>query len=508
MKHATETSASEIRKPPSTIRVDHEVGIVGAGFGGILAALQLKQAGRSSFVVFERASEPGGVWRENVYPGCACDIRSHLYSIATQPNPGWSSSFARQPEILQYLKDVVARNGLQSSLRYGIEITAAEFLEPEGCWRVTDQRGSRCYVRTLIVATGSHNRPLTPSIPGLGTFKGGMFHSSAWNSSVVLAQKRVAVIGTGASAAQIVPNIAETVDQLVVFQRTPAWVLPRRDRNITSFERWLFRHFPLGQKLERELVYWLLELSGLAFHGNELLNRVLTRVALRKLAKEIRDPSVRQRFTPRYKLGCKRIVVSDDFYPAFNRSNVRLVTEPIREITTEGVLAADGRQYDVDVIVLATGFIVTELDGYMDIVGRGGRILKEDWGANGMQAYLGIHVSGYPNLALLMGPNSGLGHSSVIHVMESQMRYILRWLEELDRAGPGSYFDVQSDRQRSYNADIQRRLTKTVWASGCKSWYLDRNGRNSTVFPGLTKGYRKATARFQMDDYDLIESAI
>lgn len=507
MKNATETSDVEMREALSTVRVDHEVGIIGAGFGGIIAALQLKRAGRRSFVVFERAMEPGGVWRENVYPGCACDIRSHLYSIATQPNPGWSSSFARQSDILQYLKDVLTRNGLQGSVRYGVEIIAATFLEREGCWQLTDQRGSRCYVRTMIVATGSHNRPSTPSIPGLDTFRGEMFHSSAWNSSVVLAQKRVAVIGTGASAVQIVPNIAPAVAQLDVFQRTPAWLLPRGNRNITSFERWLFRHFPFGQKLERELTYWLLELSGLAFHGNELLNRVLTHIALRKLSTEVRNPAVRQRLTPRYKLGCKRVVVSDDFYPAFNRSNVRLITEPIREITTDGILTMDGQRYDVDVIVLATGFIVTEMDGYMDIVGRGGRILREDWDANGMEAYLGVHVSGYPNLALLMGPNSGLGHSSVLHVMESQMRYIVSWLEQLDGAGPASYFDVRPERQRRYNADIQRRLTKTVWASGCKSWYLDRNGRNSTVFPGLTNAYRNATARFQVGDYDLVSRA-
>lgn len=492
---------------PRTVRIDHEVGIIGAGFGGILAALQLKQAGRT-FLVFERATGPGGVWRENVYPGCACDIRSHLYSIAAQPNPAWSSSFARQPEILQYLKDVVARNDLQTSLRYGVEITAARFLEAEGCWELADKQRSRYYVRTLILAAGSHNRPSTPSIPGRETFRGEMFHSSAWNPSVVLAGKRVAIIGTGASSIQIVPKIASTVAHLDVFQRTPAWLLPRGDRDTTSFERWLFRRFPMSQRLVRGLVYWILEMSGLAFHGNELLNRVLTRVALRKLATEVRDPAVRQQLTPRYKLGCKRVVLSDDFYSAFNRPNVTLVTDPIREITPDGIVAMNGQQYHVDVIVFATGFLVTEMDGYLNIVGKGGRVLKEEWGENGMEAYRGIHVAGYPNLALLMGPNSGLGHSSVIHVMESQMRYILSWLDQLDQAGPGSYFDVRPDRQRDYNANLQKRLTKTVWASGCQSWYLDQHGRNSTVFPGLTCDYRRATARFHADDYDVVRCAI
>jgi cation diffusion facilitator CzcD-associated flavoprotein CzcO len=491
-------------------RLDYEVGIIGAGFGGILAALQLKRAGRRSFVIFERAMEPGGVWRDNVYPGCACDIRSHLYSIESEPNSQWSKDFASQPEILQYLKDVLTRNELQFAVRYGVEIITARFLEPNGCWELTDQRDNCYRVRCLIFAPGSHNRPWLPSLSGMEKYRGTMFHSSAWDASVDLTGKRVAVVGTGASAIQIVPNIAATVAQLTVFQRTPGWLLPRFDRRITPFERWLFRRFPTTQAFARWVVYWLLEIFGVAFHGNDLLNCMMTRVALLKLAMQVRNPVVREQLTPRYKLGCKRVVLSDDFYPAFNRSNVSLVTQPISEVTAEGLVTANGKRYDVDAIVFATGFIVTEMEGYMRIVGRDGRVLNEEWDAGGMQAYRGIHVSGYPNLALLMGPNSGLGHSSVLHVMESQMSYILSWLDELDKLdtiGSCGYLDVKPERQRDYNAEVQQKLSKTVWAAGCNSWYLDRQGRNSTVFPGLTRDYRKTTAQFHVDDYELVRSA-
>lgn len=491
----------------SDCTIDYETGIIGAGFGGILAALELKRAGRNSFAVFERSQEPGGVWRDNTYPGCACDIRSHLYSIATEPNPSWSSDFASQAEILQYLKDVLVRNELQGQIRYGVEIVRARFLEAWGCWQLTDQARKLYHVRTLIFAPGSHNRAVIPAIPGLETFHGEMFHSSAWKPAVALEGRRVAVVGLGASAVQIVPSIASTVAKLDVFQRTPAWVLPRFNRNITRIERWLFRHFPAVQALVRGIIYWILELTGVAFHGNDFLNWLMTQVALLKLAMQVRDPSVRKRLTPTYKLGCKRVLLSDDFYPAFNRSNVTLHSESIIEINADGIVTDDGAFHPADLIVFATGFLVTDMAGYMRIEGRGGRVLNEEWDRDGMEAYRGVHVSGYPNLAILMGPNSGLGHSSVIHVMESQMNYILKWLEELDKADPSAYFDVRSDRQRTYNEDLQHKLAKTVWASGCSSWYLDRNGRNSTVFPGLTRAYRKATARFHRDDYELVEPA-
>jgi cation diffusion facilitator CzcD-associated flavoprotein CzcO len=485
------------------MRVDYEIGIVGAGFGGIIAAVELKRAGRDSFVVFERASELGGVWRENVYPGCTCDVRSNLYSLARSPNPNWTTSYAGQPEILQYLKDVVTREGLQSHFRYGVNISELRYLEDEGCWQVFTEARPRWRVRTVILATGPHSRRSMPSIPGIDSFKGTSFHSAAWDYSIDLKGKRVAVVGTGASAIQIVPNIASSVSELFVFQRSPGWVIPRGERRVPGFERWLYQRIPTLQLLSRGAVYWLTEIAGLAFMGNSTLNRVLTRVALRKLTREVRDPETRRKLTPSYKIGCKRVLVSDDFYPAFNRSNVHLVTDRIREVVPTGLITESGASYEVDHIVYATGFIVADTDDYIRVVGREGRVLTDDWVRNGAEAYLGINVSGYPNLAMLLGPNSGLGHSSALHVMESQMNYIIQYLQTLDEF-PGASLDVKPEVQTIYYADIQRRLKKTVWAAGCRSWYIDRYGRNTTVYPGVTSQYRRRTRRLRANDYLIV----
>jgi cation diffusion facilitator CzcD-associated flavoprotein CzcO len=479
----------------------YEVGIVGAGFGGLLAALELKCAGRNSFVIFERAREVGGVWRDNVYPGCACDVRSPLYAIHSQPNPHWSSSYASQPEILQYLIDTVKQNDLQKHIRFNANIAEVRFLEEEKCWRVVDQDGNDCLVRMLILALGPHSRPSVPSFKGRETFKGTTFHSSAWDPSIDLSGKRVAVVGTGASAIQIVPNIAPLVSRLVVFQRSPPWIISRGERKFSSIEQWLFKHVPQTQKLFRALIYWLMEFVGLAFLGNPRLNGWFAKFALNKLNREVRDPLIRQKLTPNYKIGCKRVLISDDFYPTFNQPHVQLVTECIDEITADGLRTKDGGIHDVDHIVFATGFIVADPDNFLKVVGRGGRILTDHWGQDGAEAYLGINVAGYPNLALLLGPNSGLNHSSAIHVMESQMKYILQYVAELDRIGNDYCLDVKPEVQQLYNIGLQDRLRNTVWLSGCTSWYLNRNGKNTTLYPGLTVQYRRLTARFNLEDY-------
>jgi len=484
-----------------TAGIEHEAGIIGAGFGGIIAALELRRSGRTSFAIFERSEELGGVWRDNIYPGCACDVSSHLYSIESQPNPGWASLFSSQAEILQYLKDVVTRNGLSRYIRYGTSIEEARFIESEGCWQLTDQNGRKHRVRALILAIGAYSRPAMPSIPGRETFTGALFHSSRWNNAVSLENKRVAVVGAGASAIQIVPKVAAKVARLEVFQRSPGWLLPRGDRRNTAFERWLFRRVPLLQKLVREGLFWFMELIGLAFLGNKFLQWILTRVALRKLAREVSDPEVRKRLTPTYKLGCKRVLFSDDYYAAFNRPNVELITAPIREIVSDGIVTAEGKHYAVDAIVMATGFFLADPNDYMRVAGRNGRLLKELWEAESAQAYRGVHAFGFPNMAFLMGPNSGLGHSSLVRVMESQMPYILQWLERLERTGSGEFIDVREAVQRRYNAEIQRRLAGTVWAAGCTSPLLDRHGRNTTIYPGLSSEYRRATAHFEAGDY-------
>ncbi len=496
---------SEMRPcAPAKVTVDHDVGVIGAGFAGLIAGLQLLEAGRSSLAIYEQAPELGGVWRDNVYPGCACDVRSHLYSIASKPNPDWPSSYARQPDILAYLKRVAEGSGLGSHIRFDTEIVEVRFLEDTLCWRLTDARGGVSHVRTVILASGPVNRATTPPIPGLERFDGTSCHSSAWADELDLTGKRVAVVGTGASAVQIVPNIAGRVAKLTVFQRSAAWVLPRGDRPSTRIERWLFRRVPSLQTLVRRGIDGAMEAMGTAFFGNAPIHWLLRTVALRKLAREVRDPAVRQTLTPDYALGCKRMTVSDDFLPAFNRSNVELVTDPITEVAPEGLRTRSGVLHPVDHIVFATGFVVADPDGFLRVVGVDGRVLPEQWAQEGAQAYRGVTVAGYPNLAMLLGPNSGLSYSSVIAMAEAQMGYVLGYLDARDRAGPDAALDVRPAVQAAYNAELQASLAGTVWASGCRSWYIDRAGRNAAIWPAPAHRYRRLMARFDPDAYAVL----
>ncbi len=478
--------------------------MIGAGFAGLTAAVQLLGAGRASLAVFERADELGGVWRDNVYPGCACDVRSHLYAIASDPNPDWPSGYARQADILAYLKRVADHRDVARRIQFGVDIVEARFLEATSCWRLTDAGGGVRHVRVLILASGPLNRPSFPAIPGIERFGGSFVHSSAWDTSLDLTGKRVAVIGTGASGVQIIPSIAGRVGRLTVFQRSAPWVMPRGDRRTTRLERWLFRRLPFTQALVRSAIYWALEGVGSAFFGNEALARMLRAVALRKLKREVRDPQVRAKLTPDYAIGCKRLTVSDDFLPTFDRENVELVTDPIAEITREGVRTRSGGEYRLDHIVFATGFIVADPDDFLRVVGRGGRVLPEQWAEEGAQAFRGVTVAGYPNLAMLLGPNSALSYSSVIHVVESQMRYVLTYLEALDAAGPKAALDVRPEVQAAFNTAVQAKLAGTVWASGCRSWYLDRAGRNAGVLPEPGWRYRRRMSRFDADAYEVV----
>ena len=466
-------------KGPDPIPPDYETAVIGAGFAGLAAALNLLDAGRTSFVVFERAAEVGGVWRDNVYPGCACDVRSHLYSLAARPNPDWASTYASQPDILAYLRRIAGEAAVASRISFDTEILEARFLEDQGHWRLLDARGGVHHVRTLILALGPLNRPALPAIPGLERFGGAIRHSCAWDASLALSGKRVAVVGTGASGIQIVPNIADEVERLTVFQRSAAWVLPRGDRRIGKLERWLFRRAPVLQRIVRSAIFWLMEGVGTAFFGNRPMHRLLVAVALRKLRREVRDPATRLALTPDYTLGCKRMTVSDDYYAAFNRSNVTLVVDPIGEITETGIRTRGGALHEVDHIVFTTGFVVADPDAFLRVVGPGGRVLAEQWAAEGAQAHRGVTVSGYPNLLMLLGPNSGLSYASAVYVVESQLTYVRQYLDALDRAGPTAALDVQEQVQDAYNTGLQAKLAHTVWASGCRSWYISRSGRNN-----------------------------
>lgn len=487
------------------MNADVEVAIIGAGFGGLGAAIRLLKAGKKSFVIFERADEVGGTWRDNTYPGCACDVPSHLYSFSFAPNANWSRTYSRQPEILNYLRQCVETYNLKPHLRYHTEIKRTEFIESAGHWQLTDQAGNQLTARVVIGATGPLNRPSVPRLPGLDTFAGRAFHSSQWDHSFDPAGQRVAVIGTGASAIQIVPELAKTAAHLTVFQRSAPYVTPRLDKAVSPVIQTLFRTIPPLRQLYRAGLYWIRELTGLSFVGSETVNKLTTKVAMAHLEASLKDPELRRKATPTYKMGCKRVLVSDDYYPALTRPNVDLVTEAIEQITPSGILTKDGTEHPVDAIIYSTGFVAADIIMDLQIIGRHGVNLFDSWQNTGAQAYKGITVSGFPNLLFLVGPNTGLGHNSIIHMIESQMNYVMAYLDLLENQAEPSFLDVKPDVQTRYNEQIQQQLLGTVWASGCQSWYLNKQGRNTTLWPSLTATYRKQTRQLDANDYELVQ---
>ncbi|PRY11656.1 cation diffusion facilitator CzcD-associated flavoprotein CzcO [Pontibacter ummariensis] len=377
----------------------------------------------------------------------------------------------------------------------------------DALWLVTDRQGNSTAVKVLLLGLGPLNRPHVPDFPGLGCYSGQYFHSARWDTSFNWKGKRVGVIGTGASAVQIVPGIAPEVAQLTVFQRTPAWVSHRFDKRFPPFSNWLFKRFPILQKLLREAIYWVSEFIGLGFIGNKRISKLLTWLSLRKLKKEVKDSDTRRKLTPNYTIGCKRILRSDDYYPAFNRSNVHLVTEPIQQFAPKGILTSDAMEHQLNAVVFATGFVAADMDLYTKVIGSEGNNLLDEWQAKGAEAYKGTTVSGYPNLAFILGPNTGLGHNSVVHMMESQMNYIMQYIQYLERSGEDSYLNLKEEVQQAYNNRLQQELKNTVWASGCKSWYLNKKGKNTTLYPRLTVTFRKETRHFNPEAYQVLKAA-
>ena len=480
-----------------------EIAIIGAGFAGLGAAIRLKQSGRDSFVIFERAGEVGGTWRDNVYPGCACDVPSHLYSFSFAPNPNWSRKFSPQPEILAYLKNVVQQFDLRPQIRYNTEIVRTEFSEETGRWTLTDRAGNVTTARVVIGAIGPLNRPSVPKLPGMDSFGGQVFHSSEWDTSASLAGKRVAVVGTGASAIQIIPAIARTVDHLTVFQRTAPYVMPRRDAALSAGVRGLFTKIPVLRQAYRTGIYWMNELGGLSFLGNKTFRKIALFIARKHREAALKDPILRQKATPNYELGCKRVLVSDDYYPALARPNVNLITDAIDRVTPTGIMDTAGREHPVDVLIFSTGFVAADIICDLHITGRNGRVLLDEWAETGPEAHYGTTVSGYPNMLFLVGPNTGLGHNSIVHIIESQMNYVLSYLDLLDGAGANAFLDVKPAVQRAYNHNIQERMKTTVWASGCQSWYMNAEGKNTTLWPDLTVTYRNVTRQVNAAEYEV-----
>ena len=485
------------------MELDYQYGIIGAGFGGLIAALRLKESNRNSFVIFEKANELGGTWRDNIYPGCACDVPSPLYSIASEPNSKWSRLFSPQPEILSYLKDVSIKNNIEKHINYNSEIVAMEYIENHGCWKMEAANGKITHVKMVIMALGPLSRPIIPPLKRIELFEGKQFHSSQWDLQYNLKGKKVAVIGTGASAIQFVPQIAPIVEQLTVFQRSAAWIADRMDRSFSKEEQKGFAKVPSTQKALREFIYWLLEFRGRLFMGNKIIYNLIEKLALKKLDKEVKDPITRKKLTPDYKLGCKRVLSSDDYLPTFNRENVALITDGIKEITKNGIITKDDNLFPVDTIIFGTGFEAAEFSTTAKFIGLNKQNLFDTWREESMQAFKGTTIAGFPNLAIILGPNTGLGHTSVVHMMESQMNYIMDYIAKLEKSDKKISINIKKQTQDKYNQKIQSQFKGTVWASGCKSWYLDSNGRNTTLYPQLTTKFREELKKVDWEDYEL-----
>ena len=476
-----------------------EVLIIGCGFGGICTGIKLKQAGVDDFVMLEKDDDIGGTWYANTYPGCACDVQSHLYSFSFEPNPDWSHMFARQTEIWKYQRHCVDKYRLKRHIRLSSGVERAVWDGTRCEWRVETSAGIVYRARIVVAAMGPLSRPALPDINGFDRFLGKTFHSARWDHGYDLSNKRVAVIGTGASAIQFVPEIAPEVSRLSLFQRTAPWVVPRPDRRISGFERRMFRKFPLTQRIYRTLLYWRLESRAILFTRLPSLGRVVEWLGLYHLRRSVTDTGLRRKLRPNFPAGCKRLLLSDDYYPALTRANVELVTCGISEITEDAVVCEDGRRIEVDAIIYGTGFKATAPVPAGMIIGRDGLDITDRW-RDGAEAFMGLSVSGFPNLFLLMGPNTGLGHNSVIFMIESQVHYLIEALKAMRGLGADA-LEIRRDVELAFNSKIQQRLSHTVWASGCKSWYLDANGRNTTLWPGFTVSYWATTRRFDPDNY-------
>lgn len=475
--------------------------IIGAGFAGIGMAIKLKQQGRMSFEVVDKQDEVGGTWQVNTYPGCACDVQSHLYSYSFEPNPNWSRMFSPQPEILNYLRHCADKYGLRPHLRLGTEMLQARFDETDGRWHASLSDGREISARFLIAGIGGLSVPSVPEFPGADSFRGPRFHSQQWDHDAEIDGKTVAVIGTGASAIQFVPELQKRAARVKLFQRTPAWVMPKPDRRIGPRERRLFARFPWLQRAYRRMIYWHLESRVFAFVIWPWLMKLAEQVARFQIRRHIHDPDLRHRLTPSWTMGCKRVLISNDYYPALAQDNVEVITRGITAINDAGLQTADGGHHGADVIVYGTGFKATEPLERGRLIGRGGVDIVDAW-ADGVQAYKGTAVHGFPNLFMLNGPNTGLGHSSVVFTIETQLAYVLDAMRRMEKAG-WRQVEVRAEAQQRYNKWLMRQINGTIWQrGGCRSWYQDESGRNVALWPGFTFGFRWRLRRFDTQAYD------
>lgn len=495
-------------KQASNDSVEHstlDAVIVGTGFAGLCMGVRLKREGIHSFVILEQADGVGGTWRDNHYPGAACDVQSHLYSFSFERNPDWSRMYGLQSEILEYLNHCTDKYGLRAHIRFNASAESAVFDERSGLWTVKTGNGLSLKTKTVINGSGGLSRPSIPDIPGLKKFRGKTFHSARWDHSYDLNDKSVAVIGTGASAIQIVPAIQPKVKRLDLFQRTAPWVIAKPDRAVSRFERGLFRVFPPAQWLFRLTIYWMLEFRVIAFAIHPGLMKVFEIFAKDYLKKQVKDPVLRYKVTPNFTIGCKRVLISNDYYGALQKYNVFVITEGIVEIRENGIVTGDGKEHPVDALILATGFQAAEAMSPFTVKGLGGNDLYDVW-KNGAEAHLGTTVSGFPNFFLIVGPNTGLGHSSMVLMIESQVNYAMSCIRSL-RKKRLKYINVLKEAQDLYNGKIQSRLEKSIWnTGGCVSWYRTESGKNTTLWPGFTFEFRLKTKAVNLSHYETVRS--
>ncbi len=479
---------------------DVKVAVLGAGFAGLCMGLKLQARGETDFVILEKAGRVGGTWRENIYPGAGCDIPSHLYSYSFEPNPDWPEIYSAQPDILAYIEGVVEKHGLSRHIRFNSEVVSADWDDAAGLWRIATRAGDRLTAEALVTAWGQLNRPKTPPIEGRDSFSGSAFHSAQWDGSVDLAGKRVAVIGNGASAIQFVPEVAKVAGQLTLFQRSPNWIVPRMNRPYTAEEMAHFRAEPAAMRKVRDEIFQMAE-DRLAARRAGTLPVEEVPIPLAHLHAQVTDPDLRAKLTPDYELGCKRVLISNDFYPALMRDNVELVTEGVARMTPQGVVDAAGRLHEADVVIYATGFETRSFAGDTQITGLDGLSLDAAW-TDGPEAYLGVSTPGFPNLFMLYGPNTNLGHNSIIYMIEAQADYVL---QALDAPGPVA---VKPEVSRRYNDALQADLANTPWAGSCTSWYKTADGRILNNWPHTAKAYADAVARFDPADFDVVGARI
>jgi cation diffusion facilitator CzcD-associated flavoprotein CzcO len=487
---------------------EHEhvrVAVIGSGFGGLGAAVRLRRAGVTDFVVLERRKAVGGTWHDNTYPGCACDVPSHLYSFSFAPNPEWPRTFSGQEHIRAYLEDVADNFGLRQHIRFDSEVELMSWDPEELHWSIATTGGDRLTADFVVNATGPLSDAKIPDIPGLEGFGGKVFHTSRWDHDYDLRGKRVAVIGTGASAIQVVPAIQPKVERLTLFQRTPAWVMPRADREISALERKLHAKVPATRYLRRQILWAIRELQVSAFAKHPKMLGLIEGLATSHMKRAVKDPVMRRKLTPGYRIGCKRILLSNDYYPALAKPNTELVASGLKEIRGNTLVASDGTEAEVDAIIFGTGFHVTDMPIAQRVKGADGMTLAESW-SEGMEALRGCSASGFPNFMTVIGPNTGLGNSSMILIIEAQLNYMVDYVKKLETLGGEAgkvAFDARPEAVTAWNRHIQDRMRRSVWNTGCDSWYLDANGRNTTVWPGTTSEFRRVTREVRLEEYEV-----